>query len=92
MNAISLLSLHRSDEALKYKILAISNLKGALTQGLDNKSRPQAIATSLLLTLYEVKLFGWLLYVYILLTLVVTTRSSVKVARPMTGRYTSTAA
>ncbi|PTB37366.1 hypothetical protein M441DRAFT_265817 [Trichoderma asperellum CBS 433.97] len=54
MNAISLLSLHRSDEALKYKILAISNLKGALTQGLDNKSRPQAIATSLLLTLYEV--------------------------------------
>ncbi|KAL7893913.1 fungal-specific transcription factor domain-containing protein [Trichoderma sp. SZMC 28014] len=54
MNAISLLSLHRSDEALKYKILAISNLKGALTQGLDNKTRPQAIATSLLLTLYEV--------------------------------------
>jgi hypothetical protein len=55
MNAISLLSLHKSDEALKYKILAISNLKGALTQGLDNKTRPQAIATSLLLTLYEVK-------------------------------------
>ncbi|KAL7783251.1 fungal-specific transcription factor domain-containing protein [Trichoderma ceciliae] len=54
MNAISLLSLHRSNEALKYKILAISNLKGAITQGLDNKSRPQAIATSLLLTLYEV--------------------------------------
>lgn len=55
MNAISLLSLHKSDEALKYKIMAISNLKGALTQGLDNKTRPQAIATSLLLTLYEVK-------------------------------------
>lgn len=54
MNAISLLSLHKSEEALKYKILAISNLKGALTQGLDNKSRPQAIASSLLLTLYEV--------------------------------------
>ncbi|KAM0470709.1 hypothetical protein ACHAPE_003048 [Trichoderma viride] len=54
MNAISLLSLHKSDEALKYKIMAISNLKGALTQGLDNKTRPQAIATSLLLTLYEV--------------------------------------
>ncbi|KAM6483874.1 fungal-specific transcription factor domain-containing protein [Trichoderma sp. SZMC 28011] len=54
MNAISLLSLHKSNEALRYKILAISYLKGALTQGLDNKSRPQAIATSLLLTLYEV--------------------------------------
>ncbi|RFU78070.1 hypothetical protein TARUN_4131 [Trichoderma arundinaceum] len=53
MNAISLLSLHKSNEALRYKILAISNLKGAITQGLDNKSRPQAIATSLLLTLYE---------------------------------------
>lgn len=55
MNAISLLSLHKSNEALRYKILAISYLKGALTQGLDNKSRPQAIATSLLLTLYEVR-------------------------------------
>ncbi|KAM0255902.1 hypothetical protein ACHAQJ_005303 [Trichoderma viride] len=54
MNAISLLSLHKSNEALRYKILAISSLKGAITQGLDNKSRPQAIATSLLLTLYEV--------------------------------------
>ncbi|KAL7815022.1 fungal-specific transcription factor domain-containing protein [Trichoderma aethiopicum] len=54
MNAISLLSLHKTNEALRYKILAISNLKSAIMQGLDNRSRPQAIAASLLLTLYEV--------------------------------------
>jgi hypothetical protein len=67
MNAISLLSLHKSDEALKYKIMAISNLKGALTQGLDNKTRPQAIATSLLLTLYEVN-FGRVTAIYMCCT------------------------
>jgi hypothetical protein len=54
MNAISYLYLRKLDEALFYQMHAVSALQGAIDRILDPRCRAQAIAASLLLSLYEV--------------------------------------
>jgi hypothetical protein len=54
MNAISYLYLRRSDEAMLHQMRAVSALQGAIDRIQDPRCRAQAIAASLLLSLYEV--------------------------------------
>ncbi|KAH0499795.1 hypothetical protein TgHK011_006961 [Trichoderma gracile] len=54
MNAISYLYLRRSDEAMLHQMRAVSALQGAIDRIQDPQCRAQAIAASLLLSLYEV--------------------------------------
>ncbi|OSZ99893.1 Zn2Cys6 transcriptional regulator [Trichoderma parareesei] len=53
MNAISYLYLRRSDEAMLHQMRAVSALQGAIDRIQDPRCRAQAIAASLLLSLYE---------------------------------------
>ncbi|KAL6859453.1 fungal-specific transcription factor domain-containing protein [Trichoderma novae-zelandiae] len=54
MNAISYLYLRRPDEAMLHQMRAVSALQGAIDRIQDPRCRAQAIAASLLLSLYEV--------------------------------------
>lgn len=54
MNAISYLYLRRTDEAMLHQMRAVSALQGAIDRIQDPRCRAQAIAASLLLSLYEV--------------------------------------
>ncbi|KAM0257112.1 hypothetical protein ACHAQJ_004576 [Trichoderma viride] len=54
MNAISYLYLGKLDEAMFHQIYAVSALQGAIDRFIDPRCRAQAIAASLLLSLYEV--------------------------------------
>lgn len=54
MNAISYLYLKRADEAALHQMHAVAALQGAIDRIKDPRCRAQAIAASLLLSLYEV--------------------------------------
>ncbi|KAH0525742.1 hypothetical protein TsFJ059_009162 [Trichoderma semiorbis] len=54
MNAISYLYLRMPDEAMMHQMRAVSALQGAIDRIVDPRCRAQAIAASLLLSLYEV--------------------------------------
>lgn len=54
MNAISYLYLKKPDKAMIHQMHAVSALQGAIDRILDPRCRAQAIAASLLLSLYEV--------------------------------------
>ncbi|KAH8127712.1 hypothetical protein FP744_10005237 [Trichoderma asperellum] len=54
MNAISYLYLKKSDEATLHQMHAVAALQGAIDRIKDPRCRAQAIAASLLLSLYEV--------------------------------------
>ncbi|KAL7935918.1 fungal-specific transcription factor domain-containing protein [Trichoderma chlorosporum] len=54
MNAISYLYLRMPDEAMMHQMRAVSALQGAIDRITDPRCRAQAIAASLLLSLYEV--------------------------------------
>ncbi|KAH6988085.1 fungal-specific transcription factor domain-containing protein [Ilyonectria sp. MPI-CAGE-AT-0026] len=53
MNAISYLHLQNSPKSVHHRMLAISSLRKTIGQVLDVKSRSQAIAASMLLSIYE---------------------------------------
>lgn len=54
MNAISYLYLGKADEATLHQMHAVAALQGAIDRIKDPRCRAQAIAASLLLSLYEV--------------------------------------
>lgn len=54
MNAISYLYLKKADEATLHQMHAVAALQGAIDRIKDPRCRAQAIAASLLLSLYEV--------------------------------------
>jgi hypothetical protein len=58
MNAISYYSLNQISISKHHQFKAISALREAITQITDYKSRAQAIAASMLLSMYEVRLFN----------------------------------
>lgn len=90
MNAISYLYLKKADEATLHQMHAVAALQGAIDRIKDPRCRAQAIAASLLLSLYEVcsdlaaLLYTictyWWEYSFIL-------RCSVQVARQPSGPY-----
>ncbi|KAJ4854481.1 fungal specific transcription factor domain-containing protein [Trichoderma breve] len=58
MNAISYLYLRMPDEAMMHQMRAVSALQGAIDRIVDPRCRAQAIAASLLLSLYESSYHG----------------------------------
>jgi hypothetical protein len=54
MNAISYLNLKQSSESVQHHMLAVSALRKSVADLSESKARSQAIAASLLLSIYEV--------------------------------------
>ncbi|KAH7160357.1 fungal-specific transcription factor domain-containing protein [Dactylonectria estremocensis] len=54
MNALTYLHLKDFPSSIQYRMLAISALRRTISQTLDVKTRPQAVAASMLLSIYEV--------------------------------------